>query len=370
MTTTNHLKTLCAGVTLLVTFSLPGCNPAGGDAAGPATGQTDASSAGDTISTFSLAWSEYPSWSVFGVADEVGLIDKAKGKMGSVEKKWGVDIELTQADYDTCITLYGNNTVSAVCITNMDVLSPALSRDSVAILPTSTSDGADATITVGIEDLDALKGKTSYGFEKSVSQYMFERNLEIAGKDPADYPFSNMDPGAAAQAMQTNQDNMQSIVVWNPYVMQTLRTREDSKRLFDSTTIPEEIIDMVVVGKDALAQQDGDKFAHAIIDAFYQVNQMMIDPQKGDDTLVALGAKFSNLPLEDMKEVVKQTRFYSTPAAGIELFEKESFQTKTMPLVVEFCVSHEITPNQPTVGFGDADADLNFDKTYMESLSK
>ena len=25
--------------------------------------------------TFSLAWSEYPSWSVFGVADELGLID-------------------------------------------------------------------------------------------------------------------------------------------------------------------------------------------------------------------------------------------------------------------------------------------------------
>ena len=24
---------------------------------------------------FTLAWSEYPSWSIFGVADEVGLID-------------------------------------------------------------------------------------------------------------------------------------------------------------------------------------------------------------------------------------------------------------------------------------------------------
>ncbi len=344
---------------------------------GEAATADDATADGDTatatndeVSTFSLAWSEYPSWSVFGVADEAGLIDKAKGKMGSVEKKWGVDIELTQADYDTCLTLYGGNTVSAVCITNMDVLSPALARDSVAILPTSTSDGADATITVGIDTIDALKGKTSYGFEKSVSQYMFERNLEIAGKDPADYPFSNMDPGAAAQAMQTNQENIESIVVWNPFVMQTLRTREGAKRLFDSTSIPEEIIDMVVVGKDELAKPNGDKFAHAIIDTFYQVNQMMADPQKGDDTLIALGAKFSNLPLEDMKEVVKQTRFYSSPAAGIELFDKESFQTKTMPLVVDFCVTHDITAEKPKVGFGDAAAQLNFDKSYMEAVQK
>ncbi len=336
----------------------------------PTTQGGDDGGSGSTAekSTFTLAWSEYPSWSVFGVADEVGLIDKAEGKMGSVEEKWGVDIVLTEADYDTCLTLYGSGTTDAVCITNMDVLAPALSRESVSILPTSTSDGADATIVFGIETIDDLKGKKSYGLEKSVSQYMFERNLEKLGKDPADFPFANMDPAAAATAMQTSQENIDSIVVWNPFVMQTLRKREGTKRLFDSTTIPEEIIDMVAVGKEVLAKPGGEKFACAVIDAFYQVNQMMADPAKGDDTLVALGAKFSSLGLEDMKEVVKQTKFYKNGDEALALFSKETFQKETMPKVVEFCVSHGITESKPTVGFGDDAAQLNFDGKYIEKV--
>ena len=92
--------------------------------------------------SFSLAWSEYPSWSVFGVASERGIIDGTEGKLGPVEEKWGVDIVLQEADYDGCITMYGSSTIDAVCMTNMDSLAPCLGRDSVAVLPTSTSVGA------------------------------------------------------------------------------------------------------------------------------------------------------------------------------------------------------------------------------------
>ena len=92
--------------------------------------------------SFSLAWSEYPSWSTFGVAHEFKIIDGRKGKMGPIENKWGVDIELKEADYDSCLVMYGANKCDAVCITNMDGLNPSLSRTSAAILPTSTSFGA------------------------------------------------------------------------------------------------------------------------------------------------------------------------------------------------------------------------------------
>ena len=121
-----------------------GCGGGGGGTTTTTPGTTpNGGSSGETEQgVFSLAWSEYPSWSVFGVADKAGLIDAAEGKLGSVEEKWGVDIVLKQTDYDTCLTLYGSSTIDAVCITNMDVLAPALGRDSVAILPTSTSDGA------------------------------------------------------------------------------------------------------------------------------------------------------------------------------------------------------------------------------------
>lgn len=340
---------------------------------GANTGAKKSVSKSTDAPSFSLAWSEYPSWSVFGVAEEKGLIDGDEGEQGPVEEEWNVDIVLKQADYDPCLTMFGTGNTDAVCITNMDVLAPSLGRDAVAVLPTSTSVGADACIVVGIDSLDELKGKVTKGLAKSVSQYCFERNLELENRDPKDFPFENMDPGAAAQAMQAasdSDDGVQSIMVWNPFVLQTLRTREGAKRLFDSSTIPEEIIDMVVIGKDSLAKPGGDDFACAIIDIYYRMNRLLEDPKEGDDTLVALGAKFSKLGLEDMKQVVKETRFYATPEAALKLIESEKFQNETMPQVVDFCESHEIVDKKPSVGFGQANADLNFDTRYLKRVQK
>ena len=48
-------------------------------------GSAAASDAQDAVPVFSLAWSEYPSWSVFGVAHEIGIINGKEGEMGPIE---------------------------------------------------------------------------------------------------------------------------------------------------------------------------------------------------------------------------------------------------------------------------------------------
>lgn len=343
---------------------MAGCG--GGGDAGSDGGSGDAETP-----AFSLAWSEYPSWSVFGVAEAEGLIDGARGAMGTIEIAHGVDIVLNEVDYDTCLTMYGTGAADAVCITNIDALNPSMTRTSTVILPTSTSDGADALIvTEAIGSIQDLKGKKVYGLEKSVSEYAFVRNLEILGESEADYDFANMDPGAAALAMQTMQEGYDAIVVWNPFVLQTLRTREDTKVLFDSSTIPGEIVDMVVVAQEALDRPGGRDFALAVIDAFYQVTELMAAPETSDDTLIALGAKFSSLGLEDMKQVVRQTKFYKTPAEAIALLTGTGLP-ETMEAVVRFCVDHQIVNGEPTVGYGAkdaaAEANLRFDPSYIEA---
>lgn len=318
--------------------------------------------------TFTLAWSEYPSWSAFGVADEVGIIDGRKGKQGKVEKKWNVDIVLREADYDTCLVMYGAGSVDAVCITNMDVLNPAMSVPSVAILPTSTSNGADACITIkSITNVKQLKGKKVYGLAETVSEYCFVRNLELAGENPDDYDFTNMDPGLAAIAMQQKQRGMDAIVVWNPFVLETLNRRKDTHVLFDSTTIPGEIIDMVAMTQKALAKPGGKDFACAIIDAFYQLNKRMTAPATRDDTLIALGEKFSNLNLDSMKVVVKQTQFYATPDEALTLFKSAELKD-TMKKVVGFCLKADIVEKAPEVTYGTSGGTLRFDPSYIEAV--
>ena len=365
--------------------------------------------AAESPPVFSIAWSEYPSWSTFGVAGETRvkgelLVDGAEGRLGSIEKKWGVDIRLIEADYDTCITMYGAKQCDMACLTNMDSLNPALGRKSVAILPTSTSFGADACIvTAAIKSIQDLKGKPVRGLDKSVSRYCWERNLEILGQKEGEYRFVNMDPAAAATAMQQGQGGFDAIVVWNPFVLSTLDRRKDCRILFDSTTIPGEIIDMVTMAQDSLDRPRGREAACAVIEAYYAICRRLADPKTQEDTLIALGEKFSHLKADGMRKVVEQTRFFATPEQGIALFSdgvvfpwkrnvrgtsilftNEGFNAyskdvtdkklkEIMPPVVEFCVKHEIVPRSPVLGYGNKAAapaaQLRFDASYIKEAA-
>jgi NitT/TauT family transport system substrate-binding protein len=166
--------------------------------------------------------------------------------------------------------------------------------------------------------------------------------------------------------MAQKQETHKAIMVWNPFVLQTLKDRPEAKVLFDSTMIPGEIVDMVVVGLDVLDQPGSDKFVHAIIDTFYRMNEELAKPDTGDKALVALGEKFSRLGLEDMKTVVKQTLFYKTADDAIALLEGEQFQ-KTMETVKSFCVNQGLV-SDPQYGFGPKSAaKLRFDPSHIKA---
>lgn len=342
--------------------------------------------------SFTIAASEYPSWSTFFVAHREGLINGEEGKLGPIEGKWGVDIVLKEADYDTCLTLYGSGTVDASCHTNIDALAPALGRESVFVCPTSTSVGADQCVTVGIKDVDDLQNYTTYGLEKSVAHVAWYATLEKAGKDPSQYTFKNMDPAAAAQAMQTNQENINAAQVWNPFVLQTLRTRSGAQTTLSTESVPGLVVDGIVVGKDVLQRPGGENFACAVIDTFYQTSALL-GPALGNqgDTLsaaeakqlvgtlseeqqkalVSLGDKFSNLPAEDMVICTHQTVFYRNADEGTSLLAGNEFQQTTTPKVAEICEKIGIVDKAPTIAFGsykDNDAQLVYDTQFMERV--
>lgn len=350
----------------LLALTAAGC---GGGTPQNTSGSSSGSDAPADMPSFTLAWSEYPSWSVFGVAHRRKLIDGAKGKLGPIEEKWKIDIELQQADYDPCLTAYATGACDAVCITNIDILSPSISRPGVAILPTSTSDGADACIVSGIEDVDQLKGHKVYGLAKSVSEYCFARCLEELGKSEADYEFVNNDPAAASLAMQQGQEEYKAIMVWNPYVLQTLRTSKNTKVLFDSTRIPGEIIDMVVIGQDSLKKPGADAFCHAVIDCYYEMNKIIEAPATRNEALVQIGEDFSDLKLDDMTIVVQQTKFYKTPKDGSNVLSGAELP-KTMETVLSFCEQHQMFDGKPIVGYGAAKEGEQFNVRFDDSFIK
>jgi ABC-type nitrate/sulfonate/bicarbonate transport system substrate-binding protein len=345
---------LALAVASLFALVFTGCNKDDGSG-----GNGPASAKSGGTPTFILGWSEYPSSSTFGVAKDQGVIDR-------LAKKWNINVELKQTDYDTLVTMYGSGQADAVCITSLDTLSPALGRPAVHLLPVSSSKGADACVVAGVNTVQDLKGKKTYGLEKSVAQYVFERNLELLKLDPKEYPFSNMDPAAAAQAMQTNQNDIHSVMIWNPFLMQTLKTRKDAKVLFSSDTLPNEVVDVVVAGKDSLAKDGGERFGAFVCDVYYEMMRRLNEDKTKKDTTVALGAKFSNLNYEEMTEALKATHFYTTPDEAIKLLGSDDFRNKINPRLVEWAANHGVVAQKPTVGFDDQNAQVNFSTKYIK----
>ena len=171
--------------------------------------------------------------------------------------------------------------------------------------------------------------------------------------------------------MQQRQDGYDAIVVWNPFVLSVLSSRDDVHVLADSKAIPGEIVDMIVMGQDSLDRPGGDKFASAVVDTFYAISDRIEDPKTRDETLVALGAKFAKLDLETMKTVVEQTQFYKIPADGLSLFEGEALP-KVMETVTAFAVDRGIVETAPSLAYGTKaehpDAQFRFDPTYIKAV--
>jgi ABC-type nitrate/sulfonate/bicarbonate transport system substrate-binding protein len=245
--------------------------------------------------TFKLACSVYTSWNTYFSAGKTKmngelLIEKEAGKMGLLEKKWGVDIEVLDQDYGTTIQNYASGQCDAVCITNMDALNPALGRKSVVIMPNSTSFGADAlVVTPKVPDLDKLATMETRLLEASVSHYCFARGLELKGKNVKGYKIINMDPEAIAPAMQQGQAGFDAGMLWNPLLRATLNSRKDCKVLFDSTTIPGEIIDTVVMAQASLDKPGGKDAACCLIDIFYTYCKLAADQATYAEAMKGLG---------------------------------------------------------------------------------
>jgi hypothetical protein len=358
----------------LIFLLLSGCIQVDEPADAPADLQDAAVEDTSDFPVFTLTLSEYPSWAIELYGDSIGVVNGSKGgKMGPIELARGVDIVLSFDDYETGMTMYSTGTADAVTITNMDILPQVEGRPGVAILPTSTSDKAD-TLLVRKEycSWDKLKEVKVLGLSGTVSEYAFRGIAQHAGQNPDDYTYENTDPAVAATMMLQGEAN--AISVWNPFKRNVLNELgDDVCELGNSGVLPLQILDLIVVGQDALDKPGGEQFALALADVYYHVNGLMADPATRDETLVGISNVFVPLPLKDMEIIFEETRVFSTPQSGIELYTGSEIQQAMVP-VRKFAFEHMGVPEELVVGYGtkaDApDARLRYDPSYMQQVAK
>src|SRR5262249_47551514 len=127
-----------------------------------------------------------------------------------------------------------------------------------------------------------------------------------------------------------------AVVTWNPMVMSIEQTPGVSK-IFDSSKIPGEILDLLVVNTKALNADP--RFGEALAGAWYEVMGMMSQRGPEADKGLTDMAKRSNCSLKEYKAQLRTTAMFWTAEAALEYTRSAEIQQK-MDFVRNFCFKH------------------------------
>ncbi len=323
--------------------------------------------------SFTLGWSVYVGWNPYYFMQKSGILKKWADK-------YGVAIKVQRFDYAPSLDAFVAKNIDACAMTNMEALDmpAAAGVDTSAIITGDYSNGNDAVITRGGVALAQIPGKQVLIVEKTVSQYLIERGLAMNGLDTKKMKYLNTSDSDIASAFLTN-PGKQVVVTWKPMVSQIAKAK-DVKIVFNSSQIPGEILDLLVVRTEVLKRPDGDKFAKAITGAWYEVMSQMTGPS-ADKALTSM-AEGSQDTLASYKEQLTTTHMFYTPQSAVDQTTTGDLK-KTMDLVRKFCFSHGLlgektaSADDVAIQFPDASvlgkADrvrLRFNATYMQMAAQ
>ena len=316
---------------------------------------------------FRVAWSIYVGWMPWGYLEESGIMDKWADK-------YGIDVEIVQInDYVESINQYTAGAFDGVSATNMDTLSiPSGSGvDTTALIVGDFSNGNDAVIIKGDGDLASLAGKPVNLVELSVSHYLLARALDSVGLREADLDaVINTSDADMIAAFAT--PDVEAVVTWNPLVS-TILEDPGATKLFDSSDIPGEIIDLMVVNTETLAANPD--FGKAMAGAWYEVMGLMA---AGDEEVLTAMAEASGTDLAGYQAQLASTEMFYDPADAVAFTQSEALPS-TMVSVAEFLFDKGILgegapsadfvgveyPDGSTTG-NPANVQFRFDTTYMQ----
>tara|TARA_R110000824_G_scaffold118960_2_gene271611 strand:- start:237245 stop:238321 length:1077 start_codon:yes stop_codon:yes gene_type:complete len=299
---------------------------------------------------FKVAWSIYVGWMPWGYAQEHGIVKKWADK-------YGLKIEVVQFnDYIESINQYTAGSLDGVLATNMDALAiPSVGGvDTTALIVGDYSNGNDAIILKDKSKLEDIKGQKVNLVELSVSHYTLARALETVGLSEKDVTVVNTSDADMEAAWKT--DDVTAMVTWNPMVASILKDPK-ANSVFDSSAIPGEIQDLLVVNTETLA--DNPDFGKAMVGIWFETLALMQDGEAGAAARTEM-ATASGTDLAGYDGQLSTTKMFWTPE------EMVAFTTgdlvPVMDKVRNFLFTHGLlgnnAPSADVVGIEFADGKI------------
>ena len=316
--------------------------------------------------TYDVCWSHYTGWEPWAYADEKGLLKKWGDK-------YGIAIRLTLVnDYVESVNLYTAGKYQACAMTNMDVLTiPAVGGvDSTALIVGDFSNGNDGIVIKNGKTVKDLKGQKIKLVQLSVSHYLLSRALTMNGMSEKDVTLVNTSDADIASLFLAEKTG--AAVTWNPMLLK-VRSGKGVAMVFDSSKIPGEIIDMMVIRTDA-----PDALKKALTGAWFETMAAMSGSGKpAKDAIAFMAAKAGGTVAEFEAQLKATSMFYK--AADAAAFTKSPKLKETMEFVRTFSFDKGLfgqgarTKDAVGISFPDGstlgnpkNVKLRFDASYMQ----
>src|SRR6202171_4710671 len=320
--------------------------------------------------SFNVAWSIYVGWMPWDYADRSGILKKWADR-------YGIKIKLTQInDYVESINQYTAGMFDACAMTNMDMLTiPAAGGvDSTALILGDFANGNDGVVWKGKgKKLEDIKGQKVNLVELSVSHYLLVRGLTSVGLRERDVKIINTSDADVVAAFSTPAST--AVVTWKPQ-LSTILAMPNAQLAFDSSKIPGEILDLMVVNTATLAANP--KLGKTLAGAWYETLGVMLKNDAAAKAAQTEMAKASGTDLAGFVSQLATTHLFETPAAAYQFVTGDSI-LQHMDLVRKFSFDHGIlgqgAGSVDAVGIqfpagkflGDArNAKMRFDPSYMK----
>src|ERR1700739_234598 len=278
---------------------------------------------------FVIGWSVYAGWNPYFYLAKSGILKRWADK-------YGIQIQVQRFDYAASLDAFVSKNIDAGTMSKMKALSmPSASGvDSTAIIVGDYSNGNDAVLTRGNISLNQLQGKQIMLVQKTVSEYLLERAMDINHLQ-SQIPYlrlMNTSDSDIVGAFLGNSSN-KVVVTWKPLVSEVLQQDRGARDIFDSSKIPGEILDLLVVRTDVLNRPDGSgvRFAKAITGAWYEAMANMAGSGPMHERALNESAAASDDSPSSYSEQLTTPRLFYMPKIN-----------KPMNLRPYFCFHHQL----------------------------
>jgi NitT/TauT family transport system substrate-binding protein len=289
-----------------------------------------------TPPAFTVGWSIYAGWNPYFYMQKSGILKKWADK-------YGITITVQKFSYGDSLDAFVSKNIDACTMTNMEALDmpAAAGVDTTVIITGDYSNGNDAVLTRNGLNFNTLAGHKVMLVQKTVSEYLLERGMVMSGQQaklPGLKLLNTSDTDIAA-AFLNNKSN-EVVVTWKPMVSLILDDKSVHP-IFNSSEIPFEIMDLLVVRSEVLNRPDGSgqKFAKAINGAWFETMQNLTNagPKQADALKISAGV--SGDAVDSYKDQLKTTALFVTPKSAAE-FTTSAVIKQKMDLVRQFCYAH------------------------------